>query len=730
MTVWVFAATLFLSAALLFTIQPMFARLVLPYLGGAPAVWTTCVLFYQTALLAGYLYAHLTVARLRLRRQVLVHLGLVLAVLLVLPPSIPDGWVPPAAASPVPALLGLLAWAIGLPFFAVASTAPLLQRWFASTGHRAAGDPYFLYAASNAGSLLALVAYPFLIDATLGLATQTRLWSAGVSVLALLVGACGWLAFRAGPEVVVSETAPEAETSEAGGPVRWTLLALVPSSLMLSVTTYMTTDIAAIPLLWVVPLALYLVTFIMAFGQRRRVDDRVMAWLLPLAVLAPVALILTDATRPAWIGIPLHLAGLFVAGLACHQRLAASRPAPTRLTGFYLWLALGGALGGVLNVVVAPAVFSTPAEYPIGLLAACLLAAPRLASAVRTISPRDVVSAAALGLLALALYGVGRLTGLRMDSFGGVALVFALPLVLCVLWWPWPVRFAGGLGVLLLVGTAAEALDARVVAIERSFFGVQRVVDDRDREHRLLFHGSTIHGVQALTGGRRLEPLSYYARIGPVGQVFDELLPQDGRVRVGVLGLGAGTLACYARPGHEWTFFEIDPVVVRMARDEAHFTFLRECAPEARVLLGDARLTMARLPPGEQYDLLVFDAFASDSIPVHLVTREAMEIYASRLAPGGILLFNVSNLYVNLVPVLGRLAHEMSLTGFARDDRDISPKEWSAGRFPSVWVVLTRDAGRVAPLEVDARWRAVATGDGRVWTDDYANLLAAFRWPG
>ncbi|MCL4848241.1 MAG: fused MFS/spermidine synthase [Acidobacteria bacterium] len=729
MSVWLFAGTLFLSAALLFTVQPMFARLVLPYLGGAPSVWTTCVLFYQSALLGGYLYAHLLVERLRLRRQVLVHLALILVVLLILPPAIPEGWTPPTAASPVPALLGLLAMTIGVPFFAISSTAPLLQRWFASTAHQASGDPYFLYAASNAGSLLALVAYPVAIDPAFGLAAQTRLWSVGVASLALLVAACAWMVFRGGALVAVSEVAPEGDGGgEPGGPVRWTLLALVPSSLMLSVTTYMTTDIAAIPLLWVVPLGLYLLTFIIAFGRRRRVSDRVMAWLLPLAVLAPMASVLANATRPAWIWIPLHLVGLFVAGLACHQRLAASRPAPSRLTGFYLWLSFGGALGGVLNVVVAPWIFSLPTEYPLGLVAACLLASPAAPRRLADLRRRDVVWPVVLGAVALALFGVTRATAQPMDTFAGIALVFAPPLVLCVLWWPWPVRFAGGLAVLLLVGGAVDRLEGRVLATERNFFGVQRVLDDSASEYRLLMHGSTIHGVQALAPERRREPLSYFTRSGPVGQVFETLLGENGHARVAVLGLGGGTLACYARPGHEWTFFEIDAAVVRLARDEGHFTYLRECAPSAQVLLGDARLTLARLAPEVRYDLIVFDAFSSDSIPVHLVTREAMELYVSRLAPGGVLLVNLSNWYLDLVPVLGRLAHEVSLHGFVRADRDITRDEWAAGRFPSEWAVFALDASRLATLAADGRWRGLDRGAGRVWTDDYANVLAAFRW--
>jgi hypothetical protein len=729
-----FAFTLTLGALLLFLAQPIFARLVLPAFGGTPSVWNTCVVFYQATLLAGYLYAHLTTSRLGARRQTLLHLAVLALPWFVLPFAVPDEWSPPASANPVFSLLGLLATGAGLPLFAVSATTPLLQHWLASTRHRAAADPYFLYAASNAGSLVALVAYPAVIEPAIGLSAQSRLWAFAYALFVVAIGACAAVVVLAPASRQLDADGMQKASDAREAPawrqrLRWALLSLVPSSLMLSVTAHITTDIAAIPLLWVVPLSLYLLTFVLTFARRPPIPHRYAVLALPVVVIPPVFSILADANQPAWIWIPLHLAALGVAAMVCHGELARSRPAPRRLTEFYLWISIGGVIGGLLNALLAPVVFRTTAEYPLALVLTCLL---RPALGAEPASGRwrwsDVSWPAGLALCTAGLSFVARAAGVPVGSFGSLLVVFGPPLAVCAAWWPRRIRFALALAALLAAGAAHARSDGRLLLVERDFYGVQRVIVDEDGRYRMLLHGSTIHSVQALDAARRRETLSYFSRTGPVGQVFDALLTPRPNARVAVLGLGAGTLACYGRPGQQWTFFEINPNIERLARDQRYFTFLRDCLPDSHVVLGDARLTLAR-HTGQRYDAIVFDAFSSDAIPVHLMTREAVDLYLARLAPGGLLAFNVSNRYVDLRPVLAALAHDAGLAGLAREDVDLTPQDWRDGKFPSDWVVLARSADTFGPLSGDARWRRLTASDrAPLWTDEYSNVVATFKW--
>jgi spermidine synthase len=728
-----YTATIFLSAALLFVVQPMFARMVLPLLGGSPAVWNTAMVFYQAALLGGYAYAHATTARLGVRRQAVLHLAVLLLPLAFLPIAIRSGWTPPTDHNPIPWMLGLMTVTIGLPFFAVSTGSPVLQKWFAATGQRQSADPYFLYAASNVGSMLALLSYPVLIEPHLRLADQSRAWAWGYGALVVLTGACAVHLWQSSPAIATASqpsavAAPVARISPRRR-ASWVMLSFVPSSLLLGVTTYLSTEIAAVPLMWVVPLAIYLLTFILAFARKSIFFPTLLARALPILIVALVMAIDMQASEPIGGLMALHLAVFFVAALLCHGRLAADRPPTAHLTEFYLWMSVGGVLGGMFNALLAPLLFNAVIEYPVTLVLACAVG---LAPAVSggTVRLRwtwlDWVGPALLGGLATGLMLWVQASRFRTDpTISG--LVFGLPALICYFFSRRPRRFVLGISALLIVGSFYEGQKGRVLYAERTFFGVHRVTLDTTGQYHLLVHGKTLHGMQSLDPARRLEPLAYYYRSGPIGQVM-QLYAQDPSHKIGVVGLGAGSLASYAQPGQSWTYFEIDPVVLKLARDNRFFTFLHDSPANMRVLLGDARLSLTHEPDGA-FDLLLVDAYSSDAIPVHLVTREALALYLRKLAPGGLLAFHISNWHLNLEPVFANLARDAGLVCLVRDDTAVPPALLALGKSPSVWLVMSRQSGELAPLLHDPRWQPGRRNDQQaVWTDDYSSLLSVFRW--
>jgi hypothetical protein len=731
-----YTVTIFFAALLLFLVQPMFARMVLPLLGGSPAVWNTAMVFYQAALLAGYAWAHFGSRWLGVRKQAAIHAALMLAPLLVLPLAVPAGWTPPTQSNPMPWLLALLCVAVGLPFFVVSTTSPLLQKWFAATGHRHAGDPYFLYAASNAGSLLALVSYPALVEPNLKLEGQSRFWSASYGVMVVLVIGCAVALWRskllapAGLNSVpgeVSTVAAQNQAIELKRRARWVLLAFVPSSLMLGVTTFLSSDIAAVPLLWVIPLGLYLLTFILAFARRQFLSQTVLRRALPIAVVPLVVAFTAQASQPIWLLMLLHLIAFFVASLLCHGALAADRPDTKHLTEFYLWLSVGGVLGGAFNALLTPLVFTSVAEYPLALVVACWVG---LRNEGSDESPRerrnDLVWPALLGMAAAALVLALETAPWKTNS-AVTALVFGLPTLVCFFFSKRPLRFALGMGVILLAGGLHPGEKGRVLYAERSFFGVHRVTLDPSGQYHLLVHGKTLHGVQSLDPVRRRESLTYYHRTGPIGQVL-EAYGQDASRKIAAVGLGAGSLAAFGLPKQEWTFYEIDPVVLKLAHDERFFSFLRDSPANVRFVLGDARLSLGKAHDGE-FNLMVLDAYSSDAIPVHLVTREALALYLKKLAAGGILAFHISNLHLDLQPAFGNLARDAGLACLVQDDTDVSAEEVARGKYPSQWLVMARHADDLARFAKDSRW-VPYRGDPRlpVWTDNYSSLLQVFQW--
>jgi len=731
-----FSLTLALSALLLFLVQPMAGRLVLPLLGGSPAVWTTAMVFFQAMLLAGYAWAHLLASRLSLVRQGMVHLAVLAAGLLVLPIALPAGAAPPADAFPIPWLLALLTATVGLPFFALAANAPLLQRWFSLSGHPDAGRPYFLYAASNLGSVLALIGYPALLEPWATLGQQGWVWSAGYALLIAAVAGCLLAARRgAGSAMAAEAPAPPVRWPDR---LMWLVLAAVPSSLMLGVTLHISTDVAAAPFLWVVPLTLYLLSFVLTFARRPPLPHGLMLWLQAAALIALLVFFFTPY-KSLWYGVGLHLAGFFLTAMVCHGELARRQPPAGRLTEFYLWLSLGGVLGGAVNAIAAPLLLNSVAEYPAVLLLAALLR-PQPAAPAPAARRWDVVLPLVLAAVLLPLMWQAASDPAFDPREGGTAakagiVVLAALLAILLLFSRRPLRFALGLATVLAGNWLYARSDDRLVASERSFFGVHRVFEDARQTRRVLVHGTTWHGVEALTPELRGQPLSYYHSAGPVGAMFAAVRRRAPAPKVGVVGLGAGALLPHRRTGEDWHFYEIDPVVERIARNPALFGYFERHGAGVPVRLGDARLVLDRLP-GEGYDLLFLDAFSSDAVPVHLLTLEAFDIYLRHLAPGGIVAVHISNWYVDLEPSLaaavGRLGLAASLRHFSPREEGVDPALVDAKlAMASTWVAVARDPAALAPLWSDGRWRPLRPEPGtRPWTDDYANLLGAVRWGG
>ncbi len=708
-----FSLTAFLGAGLLFLVQPMVAHQLLPLFGGSAMVWNTASMFFQLTLLAGYALTHLGVTRLGVRRHARLEVALVLLPLATLPIGLSSG-AEPGSGPPVVRLLVLLAGAVAAPFLVLSTGGPLLQRWFAATHHPRADDPYFLFAAGNAGSFVALVGYPLVVAPHVTVHRQLVAWSVLYAGWAVLVVLCALAVRRPrGPR----PPAARAPRAPRGQELRWVVTAALPSSLMLGTTTYLSTDLAPVPLLWVVPLGLYLLTFVVAFGwsteRARRVAPR-------LALAVPV-LLLPCLVLPGLAGVritlavPLYLALFTAVAAAAHTRLSAERPPVEGLTRFYLLLAVGGALGGVANGLLAPVLFNRMYEFPLA-LAASLLLLPR--------PGRPSWLGRRYGLLGAALLAAGVFVGplllravvLAAQPAPVVALVVAGTVALVLR--RHPRALALGVGLVLVVPLLVQP----TLAATRSYFGVATVVSEGTR-HKLQ-HGTTVHGWQDLQPSRRHLAQSYYERSGPIGQLLGARQAVLAHGTLGVVGLGSGALAAYGQPGETIHFFEIDQQVVRIARDPRLFTYLEDSPAGVRVTLGDGRLTLAR-EPARSFDVLVLDAFTSDAVPVHLLTREAVHLYLSRVRDGGVVAFHVSNRYLDLERVLADVAAAEGAVGLAQDH----PGDRAAGGLPSRWVVLARTPQDLADLRADPRWvplERLRSGH-RPWTDDYSDLFGALR---
>jgi len=738
-----FAVALFVSAFLLFSVEPMMAKAITPLLGGTPAVWISCMLFFQILLLVGYLYVHISFRYLGTRKQALVQLALVALPLFLLPIVIREedvqGW--NRTDNPTISLLLLLARSIGPAFVVLSMSGPLFQSWFAALPNTPEGkrDPYVLYAASNAGSVAALAAYPFLIEPLIGLKSQFSLWHGAYIAFGALV------IFSAFPLILSKKSddsaaaAPEA-SAPTDRPSRsrwhtrflWCGLAFVPSTYMMGLTTFVTTDVAPVPLFWVVPLLLYLVTFIIVFSNRQLLPDRI----LDKAVVAGLTLSAAAGVIGGAIAtILIHLVTFFVVTLYCHSRLVRLRPQPSELTDFFMWLSLGGALGGIFNGVVAPVAFSRAVEYPIALV---------LAAFCRTIDPgakdvsnpteargsRRMAMDAAFALLtggALALIVfLGK--RLRADDSLLYTLGTALPFVLAYTAREHAQRFALALGALFLaIGFHAGNL-AESLYVERNFFGVIGVA--QEGHMRRFMHGNIVHGLQNMdpaNPAKRREPLAYHHRRGPLGEVF-ELYGSQLR-NVAVVGLGAGAMAAYAKPDQSWVFYEINPAVVRVALNPDYFTYLSDAFPNgrgSRIEVGDARLRLQE-EPDALFSIIVLDAFSSDAVPVHLLTREAIDLYLRKLDKGGLLVFNISNRFLRLGSAMGAVGHDRNLQVVGKSLLSPSKELVDDNLEASVWVVMARDSATLEPLR-GRGFRAIeAKEHTKPWTDDYSDIVSAYR---
>ena len=665
-----YAATIFLSAFLLFQVQPLIARIILPWFGGSAAVWTVCMLFFQMLLLLGYVYAHGSVRWQHPGRQRFLHIALLAAAIAALPLSPSAAWKPTGGDDPTWRIFGLLAGSVGLPYLMLSTTGPLVQAWYARSHDGAA--PYRLFALSNFGSMLALLAYPVVFEPLLALRAQTAIWSCGFIAFALLCAILAWRSAGTRPAQALSPDGPD--RPGPGLQALWASLACCASVLLLAFTNHISLNIAAIPFLWVLPLALYLLSFILCFeasGWYRR-------WLyLPLAGagFAAVCVSLLRSNPSIWLLIPLCSATLFAACMVCHGELARTKPHPRYLTGFYLMVALGGALGGVLVGLIAPNAFDDLYELPAGMFA--------------------------LGLLINA--------SLYRDRGSVLHGRWAVParIVLAAL------TFALGAG--LIEAYRANASDSLVKA--RNFYGVLNVRDSGEGldAMRVLSHGTIIHGKQFLAEERRGWPTSYYSRDSGIGLAILDAGAR-GPLRVGVVGLGAGTLAAYGRPGDTFRFYDINPRVAELARSE--FTYLNDSRARVDVVLGDARLSMER-EEKQGFDVLALDAFSSDAIPVHLLTAEAFATYLRHLKPGGILAVHISNRYLDLVPVVQQAAlrYSLELRQVENEDDD------DAGVYQSDWMLLSasRAAFKGERLK-DAAVRIETDRRVSLWTDDYSDL--------
>ncbi|HVH63443.1 MAG TPA: fused MFS/spermidine synthase [Candidatus Dormibacteraeota bacterium] len=737
----IFGVSIFASAFLLFLVEPMIAKMILPLAGGTPAVWTTSVLFFQSVLLVGYGYSHWLAMRLPWRWQAILHGALLLSPVPLLPIHLIPGWTPPDS-NPIGWLVLVLAVAVGLPFLVLSTTSPLVQHWFSRTGHPQAHDPYFLYRASNLGSALGLLSYPFVIEPLIGLKDQAQLWRAGYVAFLILIAAAMISVARA------RATAPVIESAAVSGeekPItwrrraRWILLAAVPSTWMLAVTSYFTTVVRPMPLLWVIPLTLYLLSFVVVFARRPLIPRTWLNRLFPFYALPLLGMVLLGGGGPFWFLAALHFGAFFLAALLCHGELATDRPGASHVTEFYWWLGVGGAVGGLFVAVIGPQAFKDFWEYPIAIAGAALLRPALVSAADRRSRIADFALPAAMGVILLVVAGAMSASGWldrlnRMDVTNAatgadlirVLIVFAIPAVIAGAFTRRPARFGLAMTAMFLLGLLPIGSQAALYQ-QRDFFGVHKVVSDPTGTKHALVDGGTIHGLELMTASGRDAPTSYYSTSGPVGDFFKAEDPVDETWNVAVIGLGAGGMACYARTRQNWTFYEIDPVVVRIARDSSLFTFLNDCTPQASVVLGDGRLTIGQAPD-HSYNLIVLDAFGSDAIPIHLLTREALQLYTRKLAPDGVLLFNVSNRYVGLAPILATEAASLSMVSYERIDTKVTTAQAAEGKFPSDWVAMAWSRDALADLASQPGWRSLqADPQEPLWTDDFNDVLSVTR---
>ena len=748
---WTFTATTFLSALLLFAIQPMFAKTVLPVLGGSPSVWSVSVFFFQAALLAGYLYAHLLINKVPPHLTGFIHLAVCVLAFVCLPIGMVTWLGDPPQGEPYLWQLSMFAVSIGLPFVAVSANAPLLQAWFARSGHPDARDPYFMYAASNLGSLIALLSYPLILEPAFGLSQLTHLWAWAYALLVAAIGASFFL-MRGAQAGGVPETAaaPDDDITVAAptllNRLAWIGLAFVPAALVTAFTVHLTTDVASGPLLWVIPLALYLLTFVLVFRDRPLISREALLF-IHLVALAVALIALSQYTNDWWVVSVTGVAVFFTTAMLAHRTLYEARPAPRYLTEFYLWMSFGGALGGMFTALVAPKLFSEIYEYPL-LLALSMACRPDALKLPWGNQEKLKDEGLVLWLIAAAgILALRELTPFAVDQLG---------LEIPGHWGPGPlvILFLGVLLVANIKHPARQTLVALLMCAtvvwlpsnvrqgdaQRSFFGVYRVQETGDPARtgyfRVLMHGTTLHGSQRFLDkqGRPVDdtvPTTYYYPGSPIGKTIAKrreiLAAQNEKDRYGIVGLGTGSSSCHKREGETWKFFEIDPLVIRIAKDPKNFTFITKCQPDIDIAIGDARLTIAK-EPDASFDLFIIDAFTSDAIPVHMLTKEAVELFLRKLKPDGVVLLHTSNRYLNLNSVLGAILKQLpeGSAGMGMSDDGTE----SNGASGSSVAIFAKSDSALAPYRAFEGATDLDDKGLKAWTDDYSDILGSFmsRW--
>lgn len=732
--IFLFAGTLFASASLMFVLQPLFGKLLLPLLGGSPSVWNTCMVFYQSILFLGYFYAHKLSISLSQHRQIMVHGTVLLVSLLALPVGLSENAEPPTDSNPTFWLLWTLVLAIGLPFFVVSTTAPLMQKWFAHVGHHTSHDPYYLYAASNAGSLMALLSYPFLLEPNIGLAEQKTYWSWCYVFLGVMIAGCALMLWRSrevsnDPVAIADE---ETELSQSTM-LHWLALAFVPSSLLLGLTNFISTDIASVPLLWIIPLTLYLLSFILVFSKWNDRIHPVLVNLQPVVLLPFIAFsFINPAVLPYWLDLGLHLTAFFIAVMVCHGELARLRPHTDHLTRYYLIMAFAGMLGGMFNTFIAPFIFNGVYEYPIMIVAALLLR-PGLRSAFaegRSAWLGQIILPAILLCAGIVVFTAIDDLPAYLDTLGVCLILLAgvtysfrnKPLTLALL-----------TGILIGFTLVLHGMLSNTLYQVRTFFGVLSVREsvilneqNRPEKYHEFFHGTTKHGAQRLTPSEVRTPLTYFSRPGPIGQLFNVFDAGNQHWEIGIIGLGAGTLTCYAKDGQNWTYYELDPMVVEIAENPAYFSYISQCNPKVNMRVGDARLSLEK-EPDHKFDLYIVDAFSSDSIPTHLLTQEAIRLYFKKIKPDGILALHITNRHLALKKVLSDHAKHLNLAAYIQEFKPV-------GEVPLVvatdWVVMANKPEILEPLHVNnpGGWQKMPLYFGlRPWTDDFTNIVSIWK---
>lgn len=730
----VFAATLFTSAFLIFAVQPMASKMLLPLLGGSPSVWNTAMVFFQAMLLGGYAYAHFISKVLPLKAQAVLHIALLCAFTLVLPLAIPADAAAPEGSGQAMWQLGIMLSCIGGPFFVLAASAPLFQHWFASSGHKDAENPYFLYAVSNVGSMMALLGYPFVIEPFLTLSEQTNAWFGGFIVLIALVTLCGFLV-RNGVKPVMP-IAANTDNSRVTWTERavWTFLAFIPSSLMLGVTTLITTDLASAPLLWIIPLAIYLATFIIAYSNKPFMGLAITRELTPYILCLVILLFMLSGF--IFLKIPMiiiHLLTFYMCALLCHSELAHSKPSAAHLTEYFLIISLGGVLGGIFNALIAPQIFLSPFEYSLSLGAIAFIvwagfakfpvirgkfnAAQDQARPIK-IAMMDVVIVAIGAALCLIAYTTEHNT---LQMLFSIAIFIYL---LMIVQNHGPFAFVC-LITLLAFQSANWSTDKVLLGQDRNYFGIIKVYEQKGMH--FLYHGTTLHGAQPMDKEREFMPVTYYSPGGPASDVFKEISKKPGKQEVAILGLGVGSVVCYKAPGRHFDFFEIDEDIAKYAEDPKYFTYLSGCQSPYSIILGDGRLKIAE-KEDKTYDMIFLDAFSSDNIPIHVMTKEAFEIYFAKLKDNGVIAMNISNRYLDLRPVLVAIGKELGYTVYFKFHTPETKKDDISELYTaSMFAIMAKDEKTIAPYAENYDWKPY-TKDVKVraWTDDYANILSAF----